>query len=216
MELGRPLAVITPTVDGDVLRVLAQADTQFTPGDLHRLMDRHSLAGVRRVLERLTTQGIVTRRRAGSAYLYQLNRDHLAAEAVIALADLRVQLLHKLSSTVKKWAEEPVFGAVFGSAAQGTQRPDSDLDLFLVRQFGSDDDRWDTQVADLAQDATRWTGNDARVMSFGAQEIREDSEPASVLQDIADQGLVFWGEPLWLRQQLRLARRRTALLQSEL
>ena len=79
MELSRPLATVTPTLDGDVLRVLARADADFTGGDIHRLLDGPSIRGIAKTLNRLTEQGIVNRRLAGRAFLYRLNRDHLAA-----------------------------------------------------------------------------------------------------------------------------------------
>ena len=61
MELSRPLATITPTLDGDVLAVLARHDVTFTTGQLHRVLNRHSEAGIRKVLVRLNGQGIVLR-----------------------------------------------------------------------------------------------------------------------------------------------------------
>ncbi|MCX6431393.1 MAG: hypothetical protein NTX29_00930 [Actinobacteria bacterium] len=72
MELSRPLSVITPTLDGDVLRVLALADADFTSGDIHRVLDGPSIRGIHNTLGRLTEQGIVSRRPAGRANLYRL------------------------------------------------------------------------------------------------------------------------------------------------
>ena len=59
MDFSRPMSVITPTVDGDVLTALAQADASFTPGRLHKVIGRHSEDGVRRALRRLVRQGVV-------------------------------------------------------------------------------------------------------------------------------------------------------------
>ena len=42
MELNRPLATVTPTLDGDVLAVLAQHEVSFTTGQLHRVLSRYS------------------------------------------------------------------------------------------------------------------------------------------------------------------------------
>jgi len=79
MELGRPLATITPTLDGDVLAVLAQHGATFTTGQLHRVLTQHSQEGIRKVLVRLTRQGVVDSERVGNAFTYRLNKDHLAA-----------------------------------------------------------------------------------------------------------------------------------------
>lgn len=87
MELSRPLSVITPTVDADVLGVLAGADASFTGRQVHQVAGRHSERGIRNALHRLCTQGIVHRERVGSADQYTLNRGHLAAPYIEALAD---------------------------------------------------------------------------------------------------------------------------------
>lgn len=96
MDLKHPFAVVTPTVDGDVLAVLAGAEAAFTGREVHRLVGQYSEAGVRKVLGRLVEQGIVLVERAGPSYLYRLNRDHLAAPQIIALAGLRAELLGRL------------------------------------------------------------------------------------------------------------------------
>ena len=89
MDLGRPLTVVAPTVDADVLAVLASAEADFTGRQVHQVAGRHSEKGVRNCLHRLVGQGVVTARRAGKADLYSLNRHHLAAPYIVALAGLR-------------------------------------------------------------------------------------------------------------------------------
>ena len=42
MELSRPLSTITPTLDGDVLAVLARQNSPFITGALHRVLTRYS------------------------------------------------------------------------------------------------------------------------------------------------------------------------------
>ena len=74
MELSRPLSTVTPTLDGDVLAVLARHDATFTTGQLHRVLTQHSEEGIRRVLQRLTKQGVVQSDRVGNAFTYRLAR----------------------------------------------------------------------------------------------------------------------------------------------
>jgi alkanesulfonate monooxygenase SsuD/methylene tetrahydromethanopterin reductase-like flavin-dependent oxidoreductase (luciferase family) len=83
VELNSPLATVTPTLDGDVLAVLAGSDGTFTTGQLHRVLGRHSEEGIRKVLQRLVRQGVVHAERVGNAFAYRFNRDHLAAEHII-------------------------------------------------------------------------------------------------------------------------------------
>jgi predicted nucleotidyltransferase len=208
MRLQRPFETITTAVDGDVLLVLARAERGFTTGDVARLVANRSIDGIRNALNRLVEQGVVFADRAGRTLSYRLNREHLAAEAIIALSRQRDLLLDRLGRQVADWAISPVFAAVFGSAVTGDMRPNSDLDLFFVRPDDSDDDAWQDQVATLAELATRWTGNDARPLSMtvGGVEraVRQfDPHERSVLRDIASDGIAFAGPPTWLQERVR-------------
>ncbi len=202
MDLSRPLRVVTPTLDGDVLQVLAQADAAFTSGDIARLAEGPSPAGIRRTLGRLVHEGIVSRQQAGRVYLYRLNRDHLAADAVMALADQRGELLRRLGTQARNSADPPLFAAIFGSAARRDHSERSDLDLFLVRPNGADTDAWEAACDELASRATAWTGNDARIVSLTESEVLRPGGHVALLESIAREGLVFSGEPGWLRHRL--------------
>lgn len=158
MELQRPLAVVTSGVDGDVLRVLGSTHAEFSVPRLHELIPDRSIPGIRRSVERLTTQGIVERLSIGRVAAYRLNDDHLAAPAVRELADLKSAFLERLRRHVGAWPHPPVFGALFGSAARGEMRPDSDLDIILVRPDDAEDDVWARGLADLTRAASTWTG----------------------------------------------------------
>lgn len=199
MQLDRPLATVTPTVDGDVLAVLARADTEFTPPVAHRLIGRHSVEGVRRALRRLAEQGVVTVRRSGQAHVYALNGQHLAADAIRALARLRDALAERITGAIGTWTIAPEVVALFGSAATGSMRVDSDIDVFVVRPTNVDDTDpvWRAQIADLERDVTTWTGNDCRVLEMPAIELSRRGE--GVIGDIHRDGVVLHGDRRLLR-----------------
>ena len=178
MELSRLLAVITPTIDADVLRVLALADADFTSGDIHRLLDGPSIRGIHNTLGRLTGQGIVSRRPAGRASLYGLNREHLAAPYVIGLARLRDELLKRMGSEVRSWAAPPVLGVLFGSGARRNHTAESDIDLLLVRPSDLPDDVWDDQTESLSDQVAAWTGN-AAASSPSPSRTSRSAEPTN-------------------------------------
>jgi hypothetical protein len=203
VDLAHPLAVVTPTLDGDVLAALALADSSFTPGQLHRILSVHSEDGIRRVLHRLTGQGIVTSERVGHAFTYRLNRRHLAAGAIIALARLQGTLLDRIEQALAAWEFRPVYGAVFGSAARGEMRAGSDIDLLLVRPDTCDRERWDELASGLAADIAEWTGNDTQVLEFTESEVREAGTAEPVLRDVRDRGLIVAGSSAWLTRVLR-------------
>ncbi|HEX3787719.1 MAG TPA: nucleotidyltransferase domain-containing protein [Pseudonocardiaceae bacterium] len=203
MELSRPLSTVTPTLDGDVLAVLARSDAAFTTGQLHRILTRKSEEGIRKVLQRLVKQGVVHSGRVGNAFTYRLNRDHLAAEHILGLAALREKLFKRIEDRLKSWQPPPVYAAVFGSAAGGSMTADSDLDLLLVRPDDTDDSWWEKQVNDLIAEVTRWTGNDTRPLEFTASELAARGRDEPVLRAVLDEGLTVAGTRSWLNKQLR-------------
>jgi hypothetical protein len=200
MDFRRPLAVVTPTLDGDVLRVLVGVDAELTGAQVHRLVGHSSVAGVRRVLIRLSEQGIVDVRGAGAAKLYRLNREHVAARWVEGLAGLRSQVVERLRTHIGGWEIAPVVAALFGSVARGEAAPRSDLDIFLVRPTAADEDAWSDQTASIAAAATRWTGNDARTLEVGEDELA-DLADEPVIHDILEHGIELAGSLRTLRRR---------------
>lgn len=207
MELSHPLRVVTSALDGEVLEVLARADAAFTGREVARRTGA-SKEGVRQVLTRLVAQGIVLREPAGAAQLYRLNRRHLAADAVIALAGLREDLLTRLRQLLATWSPAPAYVALFGSVARGQERPDSDLDVFVLRPVGVavDDPAWHAQIVRLSAEATNWTGNDTRILQVGLDDLADIDEPGGVLDDILREGIVLAGTENTLRRALRSIR----------
>lgn len=203
MELGRPLSTVTPTLDGDILAILATVDSSFTAGQLHRMWGRHSVEGIRKALKRLVEQGIVLSNKVGQTFDYRLNRDHLAAEHIIGLARIKETLLARIEERLDSWDVPPVYAAVFGSAATGSMTVKSDLDLLLIRPDKADDGEWAAQVDTLAAEVTRWTGNDVRPLEFTLDEVASRGRDEPVLRDVLDRGLTVAGTRAWLVKQLR-------------
>ncbi|MDR3661161.1 MAG: nucleotidyltransferase domain-containing protein [Mycobacterium sp.] len=210
MQLNKPFATVTPTLDGDVLAVLATADVTFTISQIQRILTTVSGEGIRKVLTRLTAQGVVLHDQVGRTNTYRLNTEHLAAEPIMALSRLTATFLDRLENYLKGWGEELVYAAVFGSAATGRMTVGSDIDLFLVRASDSerggrheDPDMWERRVTDLAHQVTAWTGNDARAVEYTEDDLRiaaAAGEP--LLDDVAKQGLTVAGTRSWLNRQL--------------
>jgi Nucleotidyltransferase domain len=208
MQLDRPFLLLSPTVDGDVLSKLASAEAEFTPPQVHRLIGRHSVEGVRNALQRLAEQGIVLQRRVGMAVLYQLNRKHLAAPAVIAIARIQSQLIERLRDRFGEWSIRTPYSALFGSAATGQMTPNSDLDIFVVRPTRTDpeSETWRFQLDTLSRDCSLWTGNDCRILEYSATEVvRAISSNDAVIQDIRSKGIRLVGESSYLLRSTKVA-----------
>jgi len=208
MQLSKPFATVTPTLDGDVLAVLASADVAFTISQVQRILTAASGEGIRKVLNRLTVQGVVLHDEVGRTHTYRLNAEHLAAEPIMALSRLHATFLSRLERHLDGWGATLRYAAVFGSAATGRMRLNSDIDVFLVRGADSDDDVWEQLVTELARRVTAWTGNDGRIVEYAEDEFHAAALAAEpLLADVAKHGHTVAGTRSWFNAQLRSARR---------
>ncbi len=173
MDVSRPYAAVSPTLDGEVLSILAGTTRPLTGREVARLTGRTSHRGVADVLNRLIEHGLVKRQEAGRAFLFTLNREHLATPAVESLANMRVELLRRIHNLVDAWEAEAVSVSIFGSMARGDGATQSDIDLFVLRPdtIPEDDLRWRKQLDDLAERVERWTGNRASIAETAVGEI---------------------------------------------
>lgn len=203
MDFRRPLAIVTPTLDGDVLAVLAGANEEFSGRRIHRVVAHGSENGIRNAADRLVEQGVVLRRRAGRANLYALNREHLAAPYIEGLVSLRGQLVDGLRKTISTWDTAPHSALVFGSVARGEAGASSDLDLLVVRpsEVSEDSGKWREQLAQLEDLGTAWTGNDARILEYDEGELRNVAARRVVEEALAD-GIELCGSRRSLRRLL--------------
>ena len=182
MNVGRPYEAVIPSLDGEVLQVLAASSMAMTGRQIALLTGRKSHSGVLDVLNRLAEHGLVKRVELNRANLYSLNNDHLAARAVLELAGLRAALFARAREEIEAWAIAPVHASIFGSTARGDGGTNSDIDLFMLRPdaIGRDDPRWRGQLDALAERIERLTGNRADVQEASASEFawqRDEQRP---------------------------------------
>ena len=133
---------------------------------------RGSLAGVRQVLLRLVDTGLVDCVPGG----YVLNREHLAAPAVVALANLHGELIARLRHAAQQWDGDCLLLGLFGSVARRDGDETSDIDVLLVSR--SEDARdW---ADGLAASVEHWTGNRGHVVVVTPDQLdgmRRAAEP---------------------------------------
>jgi DNA-binding transcriptional ArsR family regulator len=198
MDVSKPYTAVSPTLDGDVLMLLAGTTRPLTGREVARLV-RRSERGVRLVLARLVEHGLVDRQEAGPSMLYTLNRDHLAAPAVETLADMRTELQRRLRDAFDSWKPAPVHASLFGSTARRDGDTSSDIDIFVVRPSSVDDDdpRWREQMNLLSDRVQAWTGNHAGIIEMPREDLDDlvASQPP-VLSELREDAVHLVGTPL--------------------
>jgi len=199
MNLARPYSGVAATVDGDVLVALAGTSRPSSGRHVARLVRRGSQAAVNGALDRLVRQGLVHREPAPPAFLYSLNRDHVGYAAVVALADMRAELLGRLRRRLSAWEVPAAHVSMFGSAARADGGTDSDIDLVVIRPRGTEEEeeRWREQVAALDEAVLAWTGNDASIVELAETELpRLAAERPPVLDAWRQDAVELAGRPL--------------------
>lgn len=172
MDPQNPFRTLAPSVDGDVIQVLARTHAPLTGAKIAVLAER-SPSQVRVVLQGLERHGIVHSERHGQAYSYALNRDHVLAEAVELIFTAGERFERRVADAIAAWPVEPTGVALFGSFARRDGDADSDVDVLLVRPSNvtDDDEEWNAQRRQLAASIQRWVGNPAQILELGEEEL---------------------------------------------
>ena len=172
MDVASPISSVIPGVAGVVLQILARTEQPLTGNGIADLADGVvSRAGVTKALSTLVAHGLVECRPAGRANLYTLNREHVAAEAIVALSSLRQATIDRLSALVGDMEIQPVGVYLFGSAARGDGDAESDVDVLVVRPARVDEDVWTKQMMELARSVRAWTGNACEILEFTKRDL---------------------------------------------
>jgi predicted nucleotidyltransferase len=172
--LSNPFSTVCPGVRGGVLTVLAHTEKPLTGRTVASLTQPSaSLRTVQTALDDLVLNGVVLREHVGRAHLFTLNRSHLAAPAVVALANLREALLDRIRTEVSAWEVQPDATWMFGSGVRGDAGPRSDIDLLIVRPDHVDDgdQTWLQQVSQVAEHVHEWTGNGCEILELSSSEL---------------------------------------------
>lgn len=186
MDLAFPLAAVTPTLDAGVLQVLAATTAGCTAAEVHRRLGHGSDEGVRKVLARLVTQGVVLVETPARYPIYRLNRDHVATPHIEALTRVRDEIVTRIRMDVASWSVEPSHAGLFGSFARGTAGPESDIDVLVVRpESGAkfDADSWLDRLSHLDNRIRAWTGNTAQLIDLDQATLSQMARDGDPLVD---------------------------------
>jgi DNA-binding Lrp family transcriptional regulator len=160
MDFVRPVEAVVGGAQGRLLNVLVQITA---PLSLRRLA---SLAGVSpaqasRVMPRLVELGIVDRYEVPPASQFVLARENVAAQLLVALANLHSTALRQIGEAAAAIAPAPVSVIVFGSFARGEADAESDIDVMVASpdDVDEDDDRWSDALDIWRRHVSAATGN---------------------------------------------------------
>lgn len=198
MDLTSPFQSMFPTVDSAVLTELVRSTKPRTGREIARLADR-SQDATQKVLDRFVEHGLVLRWDAGRAGVYTLNWDHVAAEPIAELANLRARLFDRLRARFESWQTAPLHVSIFGSAARGDGHLSSDIDVFLVRPADVDesDEEWRGGIEALAEQVFEWTGNHAGIAEIGDGELtRLRRERPAIVKSLEADAVDICGLPV--------------------
>jgi len=174
MQLDHPMQSVIPSAHGAVLGVLARTSEPLTGRRIATLTrPQFSQSRVNRVLGELARNGIAHVDDRPPARYYRLNREHVAAPGILALATMWQTLLDRIQTSLAKWPEQPVATWLFGSAARAEAGATSDLDILVVRpDHPSDDEAWQQQLENLADQVRRWSGNACEPLVLTESELQ--------------------------------------------
>lgn len=197
MNISYPISDVIPSSHGHVLRVLANTDVGLSVRAIAELTDgRVGRVQVGSVLQRLAAAGVVHQEHQPPAHVYRLNRDHVAADAVLELASLRDSLITRIRTRGE--ALDPPANAVwlFGSFARGDGGVGSDIDLLVIRpqEFDGDDRVWLDAMSGFAHDVQAWSGNPCNIIEYTPSEFDDLITSGELLPvDIARDGIWLCG-----------------------
>jgi len=198
MNLSHPWALIRSPIDMEVLLVLCGTTRPLTGREVARLVRTGSQPAVNAVLRRLAGEGVVLSEKAGNAYLYTFNREHLGAPAMELLAGIRTEFQRRLRAEIAEWQVAPAHVSLFGSAARGDGDARSDIDVFVVRpaRVAEDDPRWRSQLERLSDHVHAWTGNHAGLSEVSLADVRRLRRQRSpIVEELRRDAITLAGPP---------------------
>lgn len=155
-------------------------------------------------LRRLEAFGLVQSRAAGRSRLWQLHAGHVLVPALAAWFDAEDTLLRRLAEQVREaLAPLPFVRRVmlFGSVARGDERPDSDVDIFVLVDHEGNKHRTEEAVRALAERVRSTFTNPLRALIYDQREWERKAK-LGVVRSIRTEGRTLVDKPHIKTQKL--------------
>ena len=124
-------ALFTTTQQRVLSLLFGQPSRSFFASELIELT-RSGSGAVQRELKRLSSSGLITVTRIGRQKHFQANADSPVFEELFGLVVKTVAMAEPVREALRPLAERISLAMVYGSAAKGFDRADSDIDLLVV------------------------------------------------------------------------------------
>ena len=110
-----------------------------------------SQKGIALALSSLEKEGILTSRKSGNMKFFSLNHQFARIKDSIVMAEItqKTNFLNKHQTIANLFKSDERIVGVFGSYAKGTQKKDSDIDIFIIGEKIIDDYNTKAKVYDL-------------------------------------------------------------------
>ena len=201
MNLSVPLLDVASGTRAALLQTMVRLERPVTRRQLTAAAGTSAGHG-NSVIEDLISAGLVIEMKAGRSSLVSLNREHLAAPSIIALAGLRGELIRRLRARLGEWPN--LIGAwLFGSVARGEARPDSDIDVAIV-VVDLDSPDLHQRLTQLQSDVRTWTGNDLQIVEHSAESWQAlKAARNTLIEQIRTDGIALVADDVSLLERLR-------------
>jgi len=186
-----------------ILRALLPLGGPVSGREAQRLARVSSDNGSRQALNTLTEMGVLTQLRLRGSHLYTVNRDHHLIAPLEALFKAESQRFRMLRDIVRGGLEASgalphvVSAILFGSAARGDARPDSDLDVLFVADSKAVEDSVEEAAIDLQEEVFAKLGVTLAPITLPLARFRERYDAGDpLLHNVEAEGRILLGSTM--------------------
>lgn len=165
-------------------------EKEFTESELERIA-RIPQASVHRNVKSLIYNGLLDRKRIGKANLFSLNKEHILYSILNSSFKTERNVLNEL----KKMIADAINGlpeielvVLFGSITKGSERADSDVDIFIICK--GEKSKLEDKLKDLANVSQNKFGNPVSLMIKHNKELK-DIRTRSIYREIESGEIIF-------------------------
>ncbi len=165
-------------------------EKEFTESELQRIAGIPQ-ASVHRNVKSLLANGLLDRERIGKANLYSLNKEHTLYALIKNVFENEKNLLSDLIKSLKGSIESfsgIELAVLFGSVVKGTERADSDIDIFIVSK--ADKSQVETGMKNLIRVIINKFGNMVSPMIKNDTEMK-DMKSSSIYKELKRGEVLF-------------------------